>query len=116
VPSVGHTLQISATAENVQVPERENRVNYEYYHGEWNLLPDFSALTPIETGQAAYFSLDTRQQEDNYAYRYSATLALTAAGSYSFFTISGDGSQLFVNGELVGRAQSVCQPDSMRWW
>ncbi len=76
-------------------------VAYEYYEGVWANLPDFDSLTPVATGNQTDFSLATAQREDNFAYRFSASLNITDAGAYTFFTKSDDGSQLFINGNLV---------------
>ncbi len=99
VPSEGHTLMINPTAD--VVPEPPAYISYEYFEGEWDALPDFDSLTPVATGELSTFSLDKAQVDDNYAFRFKATLQLTEEGSYTFFTNSDDGSQLFINGALV---------------
>ncbi len=99
VPSEGHTLMINPTVE--KVPEPPTFISYEYYEGVYNSLPDFDGLTPVATGETSAFSLSEAQVNDNFAFRYTATLSLTAEGAYTFFTNSDDGSQLSINGELV---------------
>ena len=99
VPSSGHTLLISTTAE--RVPEPPASVVYEYYEGEWNELPDFDSLTPVATGQSQTFSLGASQQDDNFGFRFTANFNLSQAGNYTFYTTSDDGSQLFINGQMV---------------
>ena len=99
VPSEGHTILINPTA--TEVPEPPTYISYEYYEGRWNSLPDFNSLTPVATGELTTFSLHEAQVNDNFAFRYTATLELTQEGSYTFFTNSDDGSQLFINGVLV---------------
>ena len=99
VPSSGHTLLINATAENV--PEPSATVVYEYYEGEWDQLPEFDNLTPVSTGQADNFSIGAAQQDDNFGFRFTANLTLSQAGTYTFFTTSDDGSQLFIDGQMV---------------
>lgn len=99
VPSEGHTLMINPTA--AEVPEPPTYITYEYFEGEWDSLPNFNALTPVKTGETGTFSLDEAQVDDNFAFRFNATLNLTEEGAYTFFTSSDDGSQLFINGSLV---------------
>ena len=54
-------------------------VAYEYFEGDWDLLPDFDSLTPVDVGTAANFTLAPRQQEDFYGFRFRARLQIDAA-------------------------------------
>ena len=74
---------------------------YEYYQGSWSVLPNFDALTPISTGTTNTISTAPKQQEDFYALRFKGCIEATKAGLYRFSTTSDDGSQLFINGQLV---------------
>lgn len=74
---------------------------YEDFEGSWDALPDFDTLTPVATGTAGNFDIGLRQQNDNFAFRFSGTITAAIAGEYVFYTNSDDGSQLFVDGQLV---------------
>jgi PKD repeat protein len=74
---------------------------YEYYHGSFDVLPNFDALTPVRTGVIENFSLAPRTQEDFYAFRFRGRIEIATAGSYTFYTASDDGSRLFIDGNLV---------------
>ncbi len=76
-------------------------VSYRYYEGEWERLPDFSALDAVKTGTLSNFSLSPAEQEDFYGFTYRTYLEVRTAGEYTFYTNSDDGSQLSVNGQLV---------------
>ena len=76
-------------------------VSYDYYEGTWSALPDFTALVPIQSGNLDSFSLDPAQREDFFAFRYMADIQIPADGVYTFFVASDDGSQLFIDGELI---------------
>ncbi len=76
-------------------------LNYQFYTGTWSALPNFAALSPVKTGTAANFDLSPRTQNDNFAFRFTGTLTISAAGSYTFFTTSDDGSKLHINGAQV---------------
>ncbi len=78
-----------------------NAVSYELYHGNWRVLPNFDALTPVSTGKINNFSLGPKFQGERYGFRYKATLRVPASDSYRFTIGSDDGSQLFINGTLV---------------
>ena len=82
-------------------PSPSTGIAYSYYEGNWNALPDFATLTPIDTGTVQTFSLAPAQREDLFALRYVASLTIQEDGDYTFFTTSDDGSQLFVNGQLI---------------
>ncbi len=73
-------------------------IAYQYYEGDWNQLPDFDSLTPAATGTATGFNLDARLRDDQFGFRYTATLEITTADTYTFYTGSDDGSRLLIDG------------------
>ncbi|AHM63155.1 peptidase domain-containing protein [Flammeovirgaceae bacterium 311] len=76
-------------------------LSYQYYHGNWSMLPDFSTLTPVKTGTVANFSLEPRTQNSTYGLVFSGTIDISTAGTYTFYTTSDDGSKLYINGQEV---------------
>ena len=76
-------------------------LDYAYYEGAWNLLPDFNALTPAETGTVANFDLSPKNRTDNYAFRYTGYVQVPADGRYTFYTSSDDGSKLYIGDQEV---------------
>ncbi len=76
-------------------------VNYEYYEGTWEALPNFDSLTPKHTGLASNFNISPRDREDNFGFRFRAKINISLEGEYIFYTVSDDGSQLFINDVLV---------------
>lgn len=106
VPSHGHTVEISVSSPTVNdsshiARENLNRVQFEYYEGEWDALPNFDALTPVKSGMDTAISLEQSEQGDNYALRFTAKIEAPASGDYTFFLTSDDGSALYINGALV---------------
>lgn len=95
-PSIGQTIRV-VRAEGEQ---NTGNITFEYYEGEWNNLPDFDTLTPIRVGQLADITLEPKSRGDYYAFRFTTTIDV-AAGNYTFYTASDDGSQLFINDQLV---------------
>ncbi len=79
----------------------QNGVNYGYYEGTYNQLPDFDALSAVASGTVDGFSLAPRTRNDNFAFRYEGCLSVESAGPYTFYTTSDDGSQLLIDGALV---------------
>ena len=75
--------------------------DYEYFHGNWNSLPDFSSLTPESSGTVQGFDISPRTQNDYFGFRFVGNVTVTVAGVYGFSTTSDDGSQLWIDGTLV---------------
>ena len=94
--------EISPMLESIGWATRtDNGLNYEYYEGTWDLLPDFDSLTPTATGTAHNFDIGLRQRDDYFAFRFTGYIKVPADGNYTFYTNSDDGSKLYVNGSLV---------------
>lgn len=82
-------------------PTDAQLVEYEYFEGSFDSLPDFDSLTSVDTGKISSFSIRTRHRNDHFAFRFRACIELPTAGDYTFTTHSDDGSQLFINGNLL---------------
>lgn len=79
-----------------------NGVHYEYFETELlRELPDFDSMTPIGTGTLSAFDLAVRTRDVNVAFRFHAYLYVDIPGEYVFYLSSDDGSQLFIDEELV---------------
>ena len=76
-------------------------LNYAYYEGSWDKLPDFDALTPVQTGVVKYFDIRPRERDDNYGFKFTGFVKIPANGRYTFFTTSDDGSRLFIGSKRV---------------
>ncbi|MCH8274782.1 MAG: chitobiase/beta-hexosaminidase C-terminal domain-containing protein [Armatimonadetes bacterium] len=77
-------------------------VDYAYYEGAWDRLPDFNALTPQRTGFASAFDIERFfDREDDFAVKFSGYIDVPADGIYTFYTLSDDGSRLFIGSTLV---------------
>jgi glucose/arabinose dehydrogenase len=76
-------------------------LNYSYYEGYWNVLPDFAGLTPVKTGTVTNFSLTPRNRSDHFAFRFTGYVQVPANGLYTFYTSSDDGSKFYIGNTLV---------------
>ena len=74
---------------------------YDAYLGDWSTLPDFDALTPVDSGTVTIISTAPRPRDDRFGLRFRAQVTVDVAGNYTFATNSDDGSQLFIDGALV---------------
>lgn len=76
-------------------------LNYAYYEGVFEAMPDFDALQPVKTGAASAVSLRHADRMDGIAFRFQGYFHAPQDGVYSFALESNDGSQLFLHDELV---------------
>jgi uncharacterized cupredoxin-like copper-binding protein len=78
-------------------------LRYSYYEGDWNQLPDFSRLKPVAKGKLpeGRVTIDSHKREEGFGFRFQGQLPIEQAGSYTFQLASDDGSQLYIDGQLV---------------
>lgn len=76
----------------------DNGLNYEYYEGTWETLPDFDSLTPIAKGVANNFDIGVRVRDANFAIHFKGYLDVPSNGGYTFYLKSDDGSKLNIIG------------------
>ena len=76
-------------------------IDYQYYEGIWNVLPNFDALPVIESGAVPNVTLEVRNRDNEFALRFKGCLAVPAAGTYTFYTTSDDGSKLSIGSTQV---------------
>ncbi len=77
---------------------------YEYdpSGSSWQVLPDFSRLSPTTMAVADDFELDDiARRAYFYGIVYKGNISLSKSGTYTFFTRSDDGSKLFIDGKEV---------------
>ena len=66
-----------------------------YYEGSWNALPNFNSLTPAASSTTANIDITGRKVNDNFAFLWQGYINIKTAGSYTFETLSDDGSKLY---------------------
>jgi alpha-L-fucosidase len=76
-------------------------LEYAYYHGNWERLPDFSALSPETQGTTVKFDLSPSTQKEYFGIQYKGYIHVPEDGLYRFYVASDDGSRLYIGEELV---------------
>jgi hypothetical protein len=78
-------------------------LTYRYYRDSWMKLPDFTLLKAEDAGRLPrnLFDLGPRTRDEAFGFVYEGVLIVPAAGKYTFFLDSDDGSRLTVNGKQV---------------
>lgn len=87
-------------------------MNYAYYEGEWDKLPDFDKLKPIKTGIASDFDLGVVKRINDCAIKFDGFVKIDNAGNYGFHTTSDDGSKLWIDGKLVVNNDGIHPPQT----
>ncbi len=81
-----------------------SNVQYTYYEVETPItsMPPFDSLQPIETGSTEIMDvLDLSKRRDGVAFQFTGKLNVITPGDYLFHQYSDDGSQLFIDGEML---------------
>jgi mono/diheme cytochrome c family protein len=86
---------------------------YRYYEGEWDKIPDFDKLTPVDSGYSEGFDVAMARRHGNYALRFEGEIDVDRQGPYSFHLASDDGSKVWVDGRLVADNDGV-HPNSQK--
>ena len=92
---------IATSAPSATPVQEQSGLNYEYFEGVFEQIPDFDSITPVKSGLVDNLTLAPRQVNDHYAFRYWGCIFVPADGSYRFATLSDEGSYLYMNNQLV---------------
>lgn len=77
-------------------------VRYYYYEGEWDSLPDFKKLKPLQTGVAdSSFRFGKLPSQTNFAVVFEGFLEITDDGYHVFGLNSDDGAKFYIGNQLV---------------
>ena len=74
-----------------------NGLTYNYYIGTWTSVPNFTSLTPVTPGTASNFVL-LGASGHGYGFLFQGKINIPATGTYTFYTTSGNGSNLYIDG------------------
>lgn len=71
------------------------------YTGDWDALPDFAGLDPVETAVVERVALPAGPSAEHEARVFDGFLHVPAAGLYAFELTSDDGAKLLLHGDAV---------------
>ena len=86
--------------------EVEGLVEYAYFEGNWQDLPDFSQLEPKVQGKTTSFDVNVGRQ-DQFGIVFKALFEVDKEGEYTFHIGSDDGSRIRVDGKEVAVVPGV---------
>jgi hypothetical protein len=77
-------------------------LSYNYYEGEWEILPIFEYLTPIKSGIAHDFLVsDIADRKDNFGLVYRGFINIPEDNFYIFRMKADDASRLYIHDKLL---------------
>ncbi|MCP3661024.1 MAG: hypothetical protein GY696_00785, partial [Gammaproteobacteria bacterium] len=82
-------------------PNTVNGLDYKYYHGNWNALPNFNSLSSVRTGTIGNFDISGATQADYFGFVFTGYVNVLSDGMYTFYTSSDDGSKFYIGSTLV---------------
>ncbi|MCX7048517.1 MAG: PA14 domain-containing protein [Candidatus Sumerlaeota bacterium] len=84
-------------------PAAGGNLNFEYFEGSWDNLPDFGTLTAAKKGLCDGFDITIggKAAEDNFGIRFTGQIKIEKEGEYTFYTNSDDGSKLLIDDKVV---------------
>jgi mono/diheme cytochrome c family protein len=85
-------------------------MNYAYYEGSFDRIPNFALLQPQARGQASGFDLGVARRSNDYALLFEGYLRIDRDGDYRFHLTSDDGSRLVLDGKAVVSNDGVHAP------
>jgi mono/diheme cytochrome c family protein len=93
-------------------PRYLSNVRYTLHEGDWEKMPDFSALEPTvsATLEGTMISLDpAKDQSGNFAIEFEADFTNQEEGDYQFTLTSNGGAALVIDGETIVASHGVNQ-------
>jgi len=72
-----------------------------YYEGEWDKLPSFDQLKPINEFITNTINLEGKVRDEYFGFVFEGFIKISHDGIYTFYTDSDDGSQLLINDQLI---------------
>ena len=85
----------------IAVRETKTGLEYRYFEGVWDRLPDFSVLKPMSKGIAQSIDLTVKKRNNDYGLIFSGYLWVPETAVYQFYLTSNDGSQMIISGKTL---------------
>ncbi len=77
-------------------------LTYQYYEGNFSVLPDFKSLQAKKRGIAKHFRVDElAERQDHFALLFEGRIDIPVTGIYTFYSYSDDGSKVYLDDQLV---------------
>ncbi|MCB1092173.1 MAG: hypothetical protein KDL87_11610 [Verrucomicrobiae bacterium] len=100
----GHALLMRGVLQVRSKARLLTDLTYTLYEGNWDKLPDFSKLTPVETGKLPKGLIDldiAKKRKGGFGLVFEGNLKIEKAEEFQFYLASDDGSRLIIDGEGI---------------
>ena len=108
------TIPMTISATDLPSPQKVDGLKaglrVQRFAGQWENLPDFSAMQPKETFVTPQVRTSDQMEMDNYADVFSGFLRVPREGYFTFAIRSDDGSRLYIGDRLVADNDG-CHPE-----
>ena len=85
----------------LDVNPTEQGVSYKYYEGRFRSVENIDTTKKVSEGIMKNISILEAQAEDYFAYEFRCLIRIPERNVYSFYTISDDDSQIYIDNRLV---------------
>lgn len=72
-----------------------------YYSGDWDSLPPFAQLTPVDTSVEKTISTGSYANKEHFGVLLEGLIRIPKTAHYQFYLSSDDGSRLYIDEQLV---------------
>lgn len=76
-------------------------IQYTYYEGKWDYLPDFETLDVVDSGVISQIKIPEVKQLDHFGIVFEGYLNVKKPGIYTFYCSSDDGTRLYINDQMI---------------
>lgn len=99
----GHAMIMNGVLKVVLPGTKLKDLTFAMYLGDWDKLPDFTALKPHREGELenGLVEIQLDDYKNQFGVVYKGTLEAPKKGEYQFFVSSDDGSRLLIDGKQV---------------
>lgn len=116
VKAADNAGNISPASNQVTGYTHRQGINYKYYTGAWSVLPNFSALTPAKSGATDSVNINNtaiKTTNTAYGFLWQGFIYIPVAATYTFETVSDDGSRLYVDVPYSSTATPLVNNDGI---
>ncbi len=98
----GYNPSIKSTVVYNFIDPDKNGIEWKLFQGEFKKLPNFEELKISEKGTVYQFGLaNLKIPKYNFAIQFNSFIKIDKDGEYDFYTSANDGSNLYINDNLV---------------
>ncbi|RYE16363.1 MAG: hypothetical protein EOP51_25930, partial [Sphingobacteriales bacterium] len=112
VRAVDATGNVSPPSNQISASAALSGLSYKYYEGSWDVLPNFANQTVLATGITQNVDITRRLRNDDFGFLWEGYIKIPATGTYTFETLSDDGSKLYI-GDYSHTATALVNNDGL---